>query len=137
MAALHNFSVAAWVGHITPTAWPSRPASSWSYIRTKHSTAGYRQHAATEEALVEATVAERCSDWPKLMTVATVAGLLPIMWSGKDVMKPIATPIVGNDDVRSRADHHANYLLPHETADAQTRDIAGLRTPQLTGIILV
>ncbi len=36
---------------------------------------------------------------PKLMTVATsLIGLLPIMWStgtGSDVMKPIATPVVG------------------------------------------
>jgi len=36
---------------------------------------------------------------PKLMTVSTVvAGLLPIMWSnrvGADVMKPLATPVLG------------------------------------------
>jgi len=36
---------------------------------------------------------------PKTMTVSVVlAGLIPIMWStgvGSDVMKPIATPIIG------------------------------------------
>ena len=36
---------------------------------------------------------------PKLMTVSTVvAGLLPIMWStsaGSEVMKPLATPVLG------------------------------------------
>ena len=36
---------------------------------------------------------------PKLMTVSTVvAGLLPIMWSastGAEVMKPLATPVLG------------------------------------------
>src|SRR5687768_18401766 len=36
---------------------------------------------------------------PKVMTVSTViAGLLPIMWSthtGADVMKPLATPVLG------------------------------------------
>jgi Cu(I)/Ag(I) efflux system membrane protein CusA/SilA len=36
---------------------------------------------------------------PKVMTVATVvAGLLPIMWStktGSEVMKPLATPVLG------------------------------------------
>jgi len=36
---------------------------------------------------------------PKIMTVATVvAGLLPIMWStqaGAEVMKPLATPVLG------------------------------------------
>ena len=36
---------------------------------------------------------------PKVMTVATtVAGLLPIMWStstGSEVMRPLATPVVG------------------------------------------
>ena len=36
---------------------------------------------------------------PKVMTVATtVAGLLPIMWStstGSEVMRPLATPVIG------------------------------------------
>jgi Cu(I)/Ag(I) efflux system membrane protein CusA/SilA len=36
---------------------------------------------------------------PKVMTVSTVvAGLLPIMWStsaGAEVMKPLATPVLG------------------------------------------
>ena len=36
---------------------------------------------------------------PKVMTVSTVvAGLLPIMWStsaGSEVMKPLATPVLG------------------------------------------
>jgi Cu(I)/Ag(I) efflux system membrane protein CusA/SilA len=54
----------------------------------------------TEDALFEATVAGAVQRLrPKLMTViATIAGLLPILWStgvGSDVMKPIAAPIVG------------------------------------------
>jgi Cu(I)/Ag(I) efflux system membrane protein CusA/SilA len=36
---------------------------------------------------------------PKIMTVSTlVAGLLPVMWStrtGTEVMKPLATPVLG------------------------------------------
>ena len=41
----------------------------------------------------------RLSLRPKVMTVATiVASLLPIMWStrtGAEVMKPLATPVIG------------------------------------------
>ena len=54
---------------------------------------------------------------PKIMTVSTVvAGLLPIMWSnrvGADVMKPLATPVLGGmvSSLLLRADRHAGPLL--------------------------
>jgi Cu(I)/Ag(I) efflux system membrane protein CusA/SilA len=49
------------------------------------------KHAVVEGALLRLR--------PKVMTVTTVvAGLLPIMWSasaGAEVMKPLATPVLG------------------------------------------
>jgi copper/silver efflux system protein len=54
------------------------------------------EHKDVEEATVEGAVRRLR---PKLMTVfAVIASLAPILWEtgiGSDVMKPIATPIVG------------------------------------------
>jgi Cu(I)/Ag(I) efflux system membrane protein CusA/SilA len=98
----YNFSVAVWVGFI---------ALFGTAVQT-----GVVMVIYLEEAL-ERKVAERRDDLtradlhdavvdgallrlrPKIMTVSTViAGLLPIMWSnrvGADVMKPLATPVLG------------------------------------------
>lgn len=52
--------------------------------------------AGLMEAVIEGAVLRLR---PKVMTVSTVvAGLLPIMWSasaGAEVMKPLATPVLG------------------------------------------
>ena len=56
----------------------------------------------TGEEIVEATKeGARLQLRPKVMTVATiVASLLPILWSdrpGVEMMKPLATPVIGGD----------------------------------------
>ena len=52
--------------------------------------------ASLREAVIEGALLRLR---PKVMTVSTiVAGLLPIMWSartGAEVMKPLATPVLG------------------------------------------
>jgi Cu(I)/Ag(I) efflux system membrane protein CusA/SilA len=57
---------------------------------------GHLTRAALQEAVVEGALLRLR---PKVMTVSTVvAGLLPIMWStrvGAEVMKPLATPVLG------------------------------------------
>jgi Cu(I)/Ag(I) efflux system membrane protein CusA/SilA len=98
----YNFSVAVWVGYI---------ALFGTAIQT-----GVVMVVYLDEA-VKRKMAERGANFsradliqavkdgarlrlrPKVMTVATiVAGLLPILWSnrtGAEVMKPLATPVVG------------------------------------------
>jgi copper/silver efflux system protein len=98
----YNFSVAVWVGYI---------ALFGTAIQT-----GVVMVVYLEEALERRRVAKgadfnrddliaaikdgaRLRLRPKVMTVATiVASLLPIMWSqqtGSEVMKPLATPVIG------------------------------------------
>jgi Cu(I)/Ag(I) efflux system membrane protein CusA/SilA len=97
----YNFSVAVWVGYI---------ALYGIAVQTGVVMVVYL-HEALDEKLRERQVLSARDVWdatvagsilrlrPKLMTVGTtVLGLLPIMWStgvGSDLMKPIATPIVG------------------------------------------
>jgi Cu(I)/Ag(I) efflux system membrane protein CusA/SilA len=97
----YNFSVAVWVGYI---------ALYGIAVQTGVVMVVYL-HEALDEKLREKQVLSARDVWdatiagsilrlrPKLMTVGTtVLGLLPIMWStgvGSDLMKPIATPIVG------------------------------------------
>jgi Cu(I)/Ag(I) efflux system membrane protein CusA/SilA len=98
----YNFSVAVWVGYI---------ALFGTAIQT-----GVVMVVYLDEA-VKKKMAERGANFsradliqavkdgarlrlrPKVMTVATiVAGLLPILWSthtGAEVMKPLATPVIG------------------------------------------
>jgi Cu(I)/Ag(I) efflux system membrane protein CusA/SilA len=98
----YNFSVAVWVGYI---------ALFGTAIETAIVMVVYLDEALQKKR------AERGSDFnpadliqavkngaklrlrPKVMTVATtVAGLLPIMWStstGSEVMRPLATPVIG------------------------------------------
>ena len=58
--------------------------------------AALRPRATLREAVIEGALLRLR---PKVMTVSTVvAGLLPIMWStraGAEVMKPLATPVLG------------------------------------------
>jgi len=97
-----NFSVAVWVGYI---------ALFGTAIQTGVVMVVYLDEAVKKKMaecgrdfsradLVQAVKdGARLRLRPKVMTVATiVAGLLPILWStrtGAEVMKPIATPVIG------------------------------------------
>jgi copper/silver efflux system protein len=97
----YNFSVAVWVGFI---------ALFGAAVQTGIVMVVYLEEAVerkrrasgrlTRESLLEAvTEGALLRLRPKVMTVTTiVAGLLPIMWStsaGSEVMKPLATPVLG------------------------------------------
>src|SRR5204863_6481215 len=64
--------------------------------RKKQEVSGRLSREQLKQAVIEGAVLRLR---PKLMTVTTVvAGLLPIMWSasaGAEVMKPLATPVLG------------------------------------------
>jgi Cu(I)/Ag(I) efflux system membrane protein CusA/SilA len=98
----YNFSVAVWVGFIALFGTAVQTGVVMviyldEAVRRKQAERGgalTRQNlreAVTEGALLRLR--------PKVMTVSTVvAGLLPIMWSGRvgaEVMKPLATPVLG------------------------------------------
>ena len=97
----YNFSVAVWVGFI---------ALFGTAVQTGVVMVIYLEEAVerkkqelgklTRRTLIEAvTEGALLRLRPKVMTVSTVvAGLLPIMWStsaGSEVMKPLATPVLG------------------------------------------
>ncbi|MGH8761028.1 MAG: efflux RND transporter permease subunit, partial [Burkholderiales bacterium] len=96
----YNFSVAVWVGFI---------ALFGTAVQTAVVMVIYLEEAVARKAalgpLTRDTLREAVMEGallrlrPKFMTVATVvAGLLPIMWStrtGAEVMKPLATPVLG------------------------------------------
>ena len=81
-------------------AAPAQDADSLARIeeavRRKVAAAGPLTLATLHESVMEGALLRLR---PKVMTVATVvAGLLPIMWStraGSEVMKPLATPVLG------------------------------------------
>ncbi|MDX1953771.1 MAG: efflux RND transporter permease subunit [Verrucomicrobiota bacterium] len=97
-----NFSVAVWVGYI---------ALFGTAIQTGVVMVVYLEEALAKKQAEagrnfdESTLIQAVKDGarlrlrPKVMTVATiVASLLPIMWSqktGAEVMKPLATPVIG------------------------------------------
>jgi len=98
----YNFSVAVWVGYI---------ALFGTAIQTGVVMVVYLEEAVARKRLVRGAAfshadlieavkeGARARLRPKIMTVATiVASLLPIMWStraGAEVMKPLATPVIG------------------------------------------
>jgi len=97
----YNFSVAVWVGFI---------ALFGTAVQTGVVMVIYLQEALDQKIAAVARLTQRdlydavvdgalLRLRPKVMTVSTVvAGLLPIMWSnrvGADVMKPLATPVLG------------------------------------------
>jgi Cu(I)/Ag(I) efflux system membrane protein CusA/SilA len=65
-------------------------------VERKRREVGTLTRASLKEAVIEGALLRLR---PKVMTVSTVvAGLLPIMWStsaGSEVMKPLATPVLG------------------------------------------
>jgi Cu(I)/Ag(I) efflux system membrane protein CusA/SilA len=64
--------------------------------RKRAEAGGHLSREQLKEAVMEGAILRLR---PKVMTVSTVvAGLLPIMWSassGAEVMKPLATPVLG------------------------------------------
>jgi Cu(I)/Ag(I) efflux system membrane protein CusA/SilA len=98
----YNFSVAVWVGFIAlfGTAVQTGVVMviylNEAVEKKRHELGGRLTRKALMEAVKEGALLRLR---PKVMTVSTVvAGLLPIMWSssaGSEVMKPLATPVLG------------------------------------------
>ena len=98
----YNFSVAVWVGFIALFGTAVQTGVVMviyleeAVERKRHALGGTLTRAALREAVMEGALLRLR---PKVMTVSTVvAGLLPIMWStsvGAEVMKPLATPVLG------------------------------------------
>ena len=98
----YNFSVAVWVGFIALFGTAVQTAMVMVVYLNE---AVERKRAALGEAFSRASLREAVIEGallrlrPKVMTASTViAALLPLMWStriGADVMKPLATPVLG------------------------------------------
>ena len=98
----YNFSVAVWVGFI---ALFGTAVQTGVVMVIYLEEAVERKRQALGGTLTRATLLDAVMEGallrlrPKVMTVSTVvAGLLPIMWStrvGAEVMKPLATPVLG------------------------------------------
>ncbi len=97
----YNFSVAVWVGFIALFGTAVQTGVVMviyleEAVRRKIAATGLLTRESLREAVMEGALLRLR---PKVMTVATVvAGLLPIMWStraGAEVMKPLATPVLG------------------------------------------
>lgn len=98
----YNFSVAVWVGYIAlfGTAIQTGVIMVVYLEEALEKRRADRGEAFNREDLIQAIKdGARLRLRPKVMTVATtVASLLPIMWStrpGAEVMKPLATPVIG------------------------------------------
>ena len=98
----YNFSVAVWVGFIAlfGTAVQTGVVMviylNEAVQRKQQDVGNHLTREQLKDAVMEGAVLRLR---PKVMTVSTVvAGLLPIMWStsaGAEVMKPLATPVLG------------------------------------------
>jgi len=98
----YNFSVAVWVGFIALFGTAVQTGVVMviyleeAVERKRQALGGTLTRAALGDAVMEGALLRLR---PKVMTVSTVvAGLLPIMWStrvGAEVMKPLATPVLG------------------------------------------
>ena len=98
----YNFSVAVWVGFIALFGTAVQTGVVMviyleeAVARKRLELGGTLTRAALRDAVMEGALLRLR---PKVMTVSTVvAGLLPIMWStsvGAEVMKPLATPVLG------------------------------------------
>ena len=97
----YNFSVAVWVGYIALYGVAVQTGVVMVVYLHEALDRRLRQGGPiTDDDIFQATMAGSVLRLrPKLMTVGvTIAALVPIMWStgvGADVMKPIATPIIG------------------------------------------
>jgi copper/silver efflux system protein len=98
----YNFSVAVWVGFIALFGTAVQTGVVMviylqeAVARTQQEIDGPMTRSALRQAVIDGALLRLR---PKLMTVSTViAGLLPLMWSqrvGAEVMKPLATPVLG------------------------------------------
>jgi copper/silver efflux system protein len=97
----YNFSVAVWVGFIALFGTAVQTGMVMviylnEAVERKKAELGRLTREGLMAAVMEGAVLRLR---PKVMTVSTVvAGLLPIMWSasaGAEVMKPLATPVLG------------------------------------------
>ncbi len=97
----YNFSVAVWVGFIALFGTAVQTGVVMviyleEAVEKKRKELGALNNTDLLEAVIEGALLRLR---PKVMTVTTVvAGLLPIMWSsstGAEVMKPLATPVLG------------------------------------------
>jgi Cu(I)/Ag(I) efflux system membrane protein CusA/SilA len=98
----YNFSVAVWVGFIALFGTAVQTGVVMviyleeAVERKRQILGGVLTRADLKDAVIEGALLRLR---PKVMTVSTVvAGLLPIMWStrvGAEVMKPLATPVLG------------------------------------------
>jgi Cu(I)/Ag(I) efflux system membrane protein CusA/SilA len=98
----YNFSVAVWVGFIALFGTAVQTGVVMviyleeAVERKTVAIGGTLTRSALRDAVIEGALLRLR---PKVMTVSTVvAGLLPIMWStsiGAEVMKPLATPVLG------------------------------------------
>jgi Cu(I)/Ag(I) efflux system membrane protein CusA/SilA len=98
----YNFSVAVWVGFIALFGTAVQTAVVMviyleeAVARKRDVMGGTLTRTALRDAVIDGALLRLR---PKVMTVSTVvAGLLPIMWStrvGAEVMKPLATPVLG------------------------------------------
>jgi len=101
----YNFSVAVWVGYIALFGTAIQTGVVMvvyleEMLEKKKAERAAAGQPFTREDLIQAVKdGARLRLRPKVMTVATiVASLLPIMWSdrtGAEVMKPLATPVIG------------------------------------------
>jgi len=97
----YNFSVAVWVGFIALFGTAVQTGVVMViYLEEAVERKQQEMGGLTRKALMDAvTEGALLRLRPKVMTVSTVvAGLLPIMWStsaGSEVMKPLATPVLG------------------------------------------
>jgi Cu(I)/Ag(I) efflux system membrane protein CusA/SilA len=98
----YNFSVAVWVGFIALFGTAVQTAVVMviyleeAVVRKRERHGGGLTRETLPEAVTEGALLRLR---PKMMTVsAVVASLVPIMWShstGAEVMKPLATPVLG------------------------------------------
>ena len=98
----YNFSVAVWVGFIALFGTAVQTGVVMviyleeAVERKRSELGGALTRSALRDAVIEGALLRLR---PKVMTVSTViAGLLPLMWStrvGAEVMKPLATPVLG------------------------------------------
>jgi Cu(I)/Ag(I) efflux system membrane protein CusA/SilA len=101
----YNFSVAVWVGYIALFGTAIQTGVVMvvyleEMLHKKQAECAAQGRTFTRDDLLQSIKdGARLRLRPKVMTVATiVASLLPIMWStrtGAEVMKPLATPVIG------------------------------------------
>jgi Cu(I)/Ag(I) efflux system membrane protein CusA/SilA len=151
----YNFSVAVWVGFIALFGTAVQTGVVMviyleeAVDRKRRELGGMLTRAALRDAVMEGALLRLR---PKVMTVSTVvAGLLPIMWStsvGAEVMKPLATPVLGGmissllhvlivTPVIFFSIRERQLGLQHETLPAAVPGSLGRRRVLITTMVLI